>query len=126
MIGDYKLKEGETHGAVKYSLSTTNLAPNGLCDHQERKTEMTVQRRVHVCVSGFVCGGGQCLPRFFFLLYVCLMAYGCFHGNNNDSLSWLDGLTHGQEAEGNQSSGDHFWLWVDFYFISAQREVSVV
>lgn len=74
---------------------------------------------------------GQCLPRFFrfffclSLLYVCLMVYGCFHGNN-DTLSFLLGLTHGQEAEGNQSSGDHFWPWVAFYFISALQEASAV
>lgn len=55
MIGDYKLKESETHWAGKYSLSTTNLALNGLCDHQERKTKMTVQLRVRVCVSVFMC-----------------------------------------------------------------------
>lgn len=59
------------------------------------------------------------------LLYVCLMAYECFHGNN-DSLSWLDGPTYGQAAEGKQSSGDHIWLWWDFYFISAQQELLMV
>ena len=53
------------------------------------------------------------------------MAYECFHGNN-DSLSWLDGPTYGHAAEGKESSGDHIWLWGDFYFISAQQEESVV
>ena len=71
MIGDYKLKGSETHEAVKYSLSTTNLAPNGLCDHQELKTKMTVQWRLHVCVSAFMCGGGPCLPGFL-SLYMCV------------------------------------------------------
>lgn len=129
MIGDYKLKAGETSRAVKYSLNTTNLAPNGLCGHQECKTEMTIQRRV-ACARACVCVGGQCLPRFFWvffppLLYVCLMVYGRFHGNN-DTLSCLPGLTHGQEAEGNQSSGDRFWPWVAFYFICAPQEASAV
>lgn len=50
-----------------------------------------------------------------FPLYVCLMAYECFHGNN-DSLSWLDGPTYGHAAEGKESSGDHIWLWGDFLF----------
>lgn len=42
------------------------------------------------------------------------MAYECFHGNN-DSLSWLDGPTYGHAAEGKESSGDHIWLWGDFF-----------
>lgn len=80
------------------------------------------------------CKGGLCrrtvftevlLIFFLPLLYVCLMVYGRFHGNN-DTLRCLLGLTHGQEAEGNQSSGDHFWPWVAFYFISALQEASAV
>lgn len=127
MIADYKLKAGETRRAVKYSLNTTNLALNGLCGHQECKTEMTVQRRVAcecVCVYEDSVYPGS-YDFFFFLLYVCLMVYGRFHGNN-DTLSCLLGLTHGQEAEGNQSSGDHFWPWVAFYFISALQEASAL
>ncbi len=79
-----------------------------------------------MCVWLYVCmrGGGQCLPRLL-SFYMCLMAYECFHGNN-DSLSWLDGLTYRQAEEGKQSSGDRIWLWGDFYFISAQQEVSMV
>ena len=104
MIGDYKLKESETHRAVKYSLSTTNLALNGLCDHQEHKTKMTVQWRVHVCVCLSLCVYVWRRTVFTwvpFLLYVCLMAYECFHGNN-DSLSWLDGPTYGQQQRGDR------------------------
>lgn len=79
MIGDYKVKAGESRRAVKYSLSTTNWAPNGLCGHQECKTETTVRRRVarvraYVCVGvcgwvGWLVGGGRYLPRFFYLFF---------------------------------------------------------
>lgn len=36
-----------------------------------------------------------------FRSYVCLMAYECFH-SNNDSLSWLDGPTYGQQQRGSR------------------------
>lgn len=54
MIADYIPKESGAQRAVKYSLSTANLALNGLWaikgSHQERKTKMTVQCRMHVCL----------------------------------------------------------------------------
>lgn len=112
---DWWLQTEREWNTGKCTLTPTNLSPNGLCDHQELKTMMTLQWDVSVyaCVCVCVC----VFTEFPFCLYRCLKVYGCFHGNNDGLSCWKAQHINGRKMEA--CLNDH--ILPDLYLISSGR-----